>query len=223
MKLKKITKSVFFRKILGLLIYLYIVFCYKTSKWSIVDLSNTKHDFPAIYAFWHGRLAMMPYLGRKNRKMNVLISTHSDGEIIKNAMSYFNFSTIGGSSKKNSFSALKQIIKKLQNNENISITPDGPRGPSRQINSNVIDIARITKTPIIPMIFSISRNIILNSWDNFMVPLPFSKGILIYGDAIEVPEDADLAEKERLKEKLALGLDKITIMADSIINSKKSI
>jgi lysophospholipid acyltransferase (LPLAT)-like uncharacterized protein len=217
MKLKKITKSVFFRKILGLLIYLYIVFCYKTSRWSVIDLSNTKHDSPTIYAFWHGRLAMMPYLGPKNRQMNVLISNHSDGDIIKIAMSYFKFATISGSSKKNSFTALKQIIKKLQNNENISITPDGPRGPSRKINSSIIDIARMTKSPIIPMIFSISRNIILNSWDSFMVPLPFSKGVLIYGEKITVPENADHAKTEELKEKLALGLDKITTMADRAI------
>lgn len=222
MKIKKITKSVFFQKILGFIIYIYIVLCYKTSKWSVVDFNKQKHNHSTIYCFWHGRLAMAAYSYYKKSGMNVLISPHSDGEIIKNTMSHFNFATISGSSKKNSVLSLKHIIKKLNNNENVAITPDGPKGPAHKINSNIIEISRITKAPIMPIAFSMSRNIILNSWDSFMLPFPFSKGVLIYGELITVPTASTITEREDLKAKLALKLTEITLIADDMVNNKKS-
>ena len=114
MKLKAITKLGFFRKILGLISYLYIVLCYKTSRCYVVNDNQEKIDSAAIYAFWHGRLAMMPYLCPKDRKMNVLISSHSDGDIIKIAMSYFKFATISGSSKKKFFFSPKTNYRKTK-------------------------------------------------------------------------------------------------------------
>ncbi len=218
--MKRITKSAFFRKILGFLAYLYIVFCYKTTSWVTVNFDlqeeNTIND-AVIYAFWHGRLAMMPYVRKHHKKMNVLISNHSDGQIIKNAMSHFNFNTISGSSQKNSFAAIKKIISALKNHEYVAITPDGSRGPAQEINSNIIEIAKITQVPIIPMIFSISSCIILRSWDSFMLPLPFSKGVFVYGKSITIPKTASKEEISSYKDDLGKALNSITLHADMLM------
>jgi lysophospholipid acyltransferase (LPLAT)-like uncharacterized protein len=131
MQLKKITKSRLARFFLGWFAYAYIQLSYKTSNWRIIYPKTPLNDIvvkSAIFAFWHGRLAAMPYLCPPTIAMNILISSHSDGEIIKNAMSHFGFKTISGSTKKKSTQALRHIIKKLTEGENIAITPDGSRG-----------------------------------------------------------------------------------------------
>jgi hypothetical protein len=217
---KKITKSKQARRVLAWFSYMYIKLAYQTSLWQIkvpeeVDLSQYISK-PALYAFWHGRLAMMPYLAPSTLKMNVLISNHSDGEIIAIAMHHFGFGTISGSSYRKGSGALRQIIKKSKMGENIAITPDGSRGPRMRVNGSIIDIARIAKMPIIPISFATKNCRIFNSWDRFMLPLPFSKGILIYGTPITIPDHSD-TKLSWLNQELELELNKITEIADKLM------
>ena len=227
MYLKKIVKSSVFKHSFGWLASIYIKLVYKTGSWQIImpPLTSDRPNFEqqAIFAFWHGRLLMMPYLKANNRQMNVIISSHSDGEIIKNAMQYFKIDAISGSSQKKSTFVLRQILKKLKLFENISITPDGSRGPNRQINSNIIDIAKIAKVPIIPMSFSAKKCYSFNSWDRFMLAFPFSEGVFIYGKPITVPANADQLEISRLKQILANELNAITLKADNIMGIKQDL
>jgi lysophospholipid acyltransferase (LPLAT)-like uncharacterized protein len=89
-----------------------------------------------------------------------------------------------------------------------------------QINSNILDIARITNKPIIPISFSSNKNYCFNSWDRFMLPMPFASGVLIYGEPIIVSKDASLDEIENLKQQLKSELNKITYEADILTNQQ---
>ena len=77
-----------------------------------------------------------------------------------------------------------------------AITPDGPRGPKYQVATGIIQLAQLTNAPIIPVSYDLSWKIALNSWDGFLIPLPFSRVILRIGTPVTVPQSADNEERE---------------------------
>ena len=89
--------------------------------------------------------------------------------------------------------ALKEIFRVLKNELGIAITPDGPRGPAQKINGEIIKIAKLSSSPILPIGIGYSRFFELDTWDKFIVPLPFGT-ICYYCDDLffvdkEIKED----------------------------------
>ncbi len=146
-----------------------------------------KGELPSLYAFWHGRLLLMPMLCPPKRQMHVLISTHNDGEIISLAMHNFGFKTIRGSSTRGGGGAAVRVVKALQEGDNVSITPDGPRGPAMKLQPGIASIAEMVKMPVVCVTFSASRHKRMHSWDRFMVALPFGR---IYYNIALAPANA---------------------------------
>lgn len=176
---KRLYKTNFFRAILCWLIAGYIRLVYYTSSKTIEIEEEAqpymRGELPAIYSFWHGRLLMMPMLCPPKRKMHVLISSHHDGVIIASAMNHFGFGTISGSSTRGGGAAAIKAVKLLQAGENVSITPDGPRGPAMQSQPGIIAISQNANVPILCATYSCTRHKRAHSWDHFMVALPFGK------------------------------------------------
>ena len=142
---------------------------------------------PFILAFWHGRILMMPYCWRRGQPINMLISQHRDGQIIARTVSHFNIDTIVGSSSKGGSVALRTMVKALKNGQCVGITPDGPRGPRMRASDGIVQVARLSGAPVIACSFSIRRRKVLGSWDRFVVALPFSHGVFVWGRPIDVP------------------------------------
>lgn len=201
-QIKTVTKSRCFLKILSALVYIYINIVYFTSKkYVIYPKSFNKNLYQkenAIYAFWHNRLSLMFFMQPKKIRTNVLISEHKDGQLIADTSVLFKTKIIEGSSSNISMSSLKRIIKSLVAGESLAITPDGPRGPVYQINSNIAKIAKRTSKTIIPMSFSCKKKKIMKSWDKFILPLPLNTIYLVYGTPIKPTESNidDLLKKE---------------------------
>src|SRR3990172_4939124 len=136
---------------------------------------------PIIGAFWHGRLLMMPmaYQNKKGRKVSFLVSPHRDGQIVGKALEHFGFRPILGSTKRGGSAALKEMVEAIQEGYDVAVVPDGPRGPRFQAQFGVIELARRTGRPVIPLTFSASKKKIFRTWDRFLLPSPFSKGVFI--------------------------------------------
>ncbi|HKN85336.1 MAG TPA: lysophospholipid acyltransferase family protein [Nitrospiraceae bacterium] len=109
-----------------------------------------------ILAFWHGRQLMIP-LAYFGRELHVLISQHRDGELISQVMSRFGYDFVRGSSTRGGSTALRQLIKVGRSGSDIAITPDGPKGPRYVAQPGVIQIAKVTGLPILPLTFSCSK------------------------------------------------------------------
>lgn len=171
-----------------------------------------KNDRRFILAFWHGRQLFMPYSYR-GKKINILISQHGDGELISRAMRYFGFSSIRGSTTRGGFKAFRQLIK-IAPSSDIAITPDGPKGPIYQVQLGIIELARLTGLPIIPVTFNASSKKTLKSWDQFLIPKFFSRGVFIWGDPIFVDRDMTPVMVELKRKELETSLKKITEKAD---------
>jgi lysophospholipid acyltransferase (LPLAT)-like uncharacterized protein len=109
-----------------------------------------------ILAFWHGRQLMIP-LAYHGREVHILISQHRDGELISRIMSRFGYHSVRGSSTRGGTAALRQLIKVGRSGVDLAITPDGPKGPRYVAQPGVIQIAKMTGLPVLPLTFSCSK------------------------------------------------------------------
>jgi lysophospholipid acyltransferase (LPLAT)-like uncharacterized protein len=178
-----------------------------------IPRSFREKGVPAIGAFWHGRLLMMPLI-HKGKRLSFLVSPHRDGQVVGKALVRFGFDPILGSTHRNRFSSFKKLIKAQENGSDIGIAPDGPRGPRHRVQIGVIELARLTGRPVLPFTFSASKRKILRTWDHFLLPYPFSRGVFICGEPIYVDLNGDRAHLEEKRLLLERRLNELTERAD---------
>lgn len=218
-------KSDAVRHRLSALIAGYVQLVYRTGRWTFINedaaLQFWRQRQPFICAFWHGRLLMLPPGWRSDgQAMHMLISRHRDGELITRAIAPFGIRAIRGSTAKagqakGGGAALREILKVIKAGDCVGFTPDGPRGPAAQVNGSIIQLARMTGVPILPGTFGAKWSVHLNSWDRFLVALPFTKGIYLWGEPLVVPRDADDAALERYRRELEERMNRLSIEADA--------
>ena len=200
----------------------YIRIVFTTSRWKTHNCAGSlaiwNSKAPFILAFWHGRLLMMPNIWTKDRPIDLLISNHRDGELLAKTMDNFGFQAIRGSSSRGGRGAFREILRALKSGRCIGLTPDGPRGPHMRASNGIITLARLSGAPIIPSVYSTSHRKVLQSWDRFILPFPFSRGIFIWGEPIYIPRNADVETIEEARTALELSLNKITEAADQYCN-----
>jgi len=172
-------------------------------------------DKPVIVAFWHNRLAMMPACWPSAKPFHMLISSHPDGRLIANTIAHFGFGSIAGSSTRGGGEAMRQLVRTLKNGESIGITPDGPRGPRMTAGEGVLALTRLAGVPILPLAVSVSNRVVLNTWDHLIIPLPFGRGAMIWGQPMTIPRDADDAMLADLRIKLEEELIRVSAEADA--------
>ncbi len=185
-----------------------------------IPKSFWERGIPALCVFWHGRLLMMPLIHKGKRKLSFLVSPHRDGQVVGKALTRFGFHPILGSTNRKGFSGFKQMVKAHQNGSDIALTPDGPRGPRYHVQIGVIELAKLSGRPVIPLSFSASRKKIFKTWDHFLLPYPFSKGVFIWGEPILVDPNGDRAHLEERRALLENRLNELTERADRYFGSK---
>ena len=109
-----------------------------------------------ILAFWHAQQLMMP-LAIPGLEAHVLISQHRDGELIRRIVARFGLDAVRGSSTRGGAEAFRQLIRLGRSGGNLVLTPDGPKGPRQVVKVGVVQLARATGLPIIPMAFGCSK------------------------------------------------------------------
>jgi lysophospholipid acyltransferase (LPLAT)-like uncharacterized protein len=109
-----------------------------------------------IIAFWHSRQLMMP-LTYRGTLAHILISQHRDGEIIARIVERFGFRAVRGSSTRGGVEALRELIRLGRSGVDLVVTPDGPNGPPQVAKMGVIQLARASKLPIVPLAFGCSK------------------------------------------------------------------
>jgi lysophospholipid acyltransferase (LPLAT)-like uncharacterized protein len=152
-----------------------------------------------VLAFWHRHLLLMRYAYR-GPKMSVLVSRSRDGELIARVMRRLGISTSRGSTSRGGAAGLRDLLRRAREGWDLAVTPDGPRGPLREVQPGVILAAAASGLPVIPVAIAASRRRELSSWDRMLLPLPGSRVHVVYGAPLEVPRDARPSEwASRLK------------------------
>ncbi len=169
---------------------------------------NYPKDKPVIFALWHAHQCAL-YANEDRGSLNVMISKSNDGDIIAAATEHMGIRVVRGSYKRAGASASLAMIEKLEQGENAAITIDGPRGPKGKVKDGVINIAKLTGVPIVPMTwYSPSKWLLkFNTWDEFRFPVLGVKTIAVYGEPIYIPADCSKEEAENLRQKVETALN----------------
>ena len=168
-------------------------------------------DRPRIWAFWHNRILLMPYLYERycpRRRMLMLVSRSRDGEFITRIMNRFGIDGARGSSSRGGSDALRELLRELERPQarDIGITPDGPRGPKAKVQDGVLALAANSGIPIYPVTAHYSRFWELPSWDRFQIPRPGAVCRVVMGPAVAAPKSLEASEMNRVREALAKAL-----------------
>jgi lysophospholipid acyltransferase (LPLAT)-like uncharacterized protein len=220
---KKILKHPRTESAVSWLLAMYIRLVYVTSrKIRIVDdaaLPYIRGEQNGIFAFWHGRMMLLPAFEPPRRKMHVLISLHRDGLLISRVIGQFGEATISGSSSKGGKAAVMEMLRVLRAGDNISITPDGPRGPLQVAAAGIVTVARLSGKPVIPVTFSSTRHKRLKSWDRFMIALPFGRIAFCVGAPLPLQRDMDETQQETARLQVEHAMNVQVEKADSLTHA----
>lgn len=220
---KRVLKSPRTQVLLSYLLAFYIWLVYVTSR-----IERHIHDDAApymrgegnaIFAFWHGRMMLLPAFCPPKHVMRVLISLHRDGILISRAIGHFGQRTISGSTSRGGKAAVLEILRALEEGDNISVTPDGPRGPVQQLQPGIVTMAKHSGKVVLPVTFSATRHKRFKSWDRFMLALPFSRIAFCVGEPIMVDKEADDAAEEQARLMIEQAMNRLVETADSITHA----
>ena len=216
--IKRINKSSVGQKVLGFIIFIITKFIFTSIKWECLDLDNKnlifKNKKPYIFCCWHNKLFLGPHFLPKNLTHNVLISGHSDALVTVILLKLLKLNIIFGSSMKGGTNAFLKMVKSIRKGESVSITPDGPRGPREKVKEGIIKLAQVTGAPIIPLVWYTEKYKKLNSWDQFIIPYPFSKGSYLFGKAIFIERKLSEQQLKVEKQKVENVLKNLTLLSE---------
>ncbi|MEO7795518.1 MAG: lysophospholipid acyltransferase family protein [Thermoanaerobaculia bacterium] len=162
---------------------------------------------PYILAFWHRYLILMCYAWRGTR-MSVLVSQSWDGELTSQTLAHLGIGTSRGSSTRGGAVAMRDLLRQARSGSDLTITPDGPKGPPCKVQPGVIVAAAMTGLPIQPVALGASRRKLLRSWDRMLVPLPGARLDYVFGAPVTIaPKSSIDAGVEQLEAAL-VALDR---------------
>lgn len=173
-----------------------------------------------ILAFWHGRQFL---LFEPNRIFDIVIpaSESRDGDIQARIIKRFGFDVVRGSSKRKGDRALLGLVDALRKGRNVALAVDGPRGPVYEVKQGVTYLAGKLDKVIIPMASGARRNRVLDKiWDKYLLPAPFTRGIVVYGEPIIVKGIGE-EELESKRRELADALNRVMKQADEYFCDRK--
>lgn len=150
-----------------------------------------------VLAFWHGTM-LLPWYLHRSKNFSALTSLSKDGDLLAKQLKHWKYNVIRGSSHKGGDVALGIMIDCAKNNYSIAITPDGPTGPPRKFKAGAVITAKKSQIPLVMVGVGFSKKKILNSWDRFQVPLPFTKAKIIYSEPIWVNTNLDYYETDKI-------------------------
>ena len=176
-----------------------------------------------IAVIWHGRLFMSPTWAPVDRRPTfAMISLNNDGQVIADIVGRFGIDTVRGSTydrakrrDKGGAQAYQAALKSLEQRGVVAMTPDGPRGPRMRAQAGAAQLAISTGCPVIPIAFSARRGRLLRSWDRFLVPWPFGRGVQIYGPVMR-PPGPGAADHDAFTRAIEAALTEVTDRADQL-------
>jgi lysophospholipid acyltransferase (LPLAT)-like uncharacterized protein len=146
-----------------------------------------------IFNFWHGQLLTLAYTHRK-QGICVLVSRHRDGECITRVLRLLGFATARGSSSNGGHQGAFEMCRHFRHGRDLAVTPDGPRGPRHRVQPGAVYLAQRTGARLVPIACAAEKRVVLNTWDRFEIPLPFSKVVIVEEQAISVPRSLGRSE-----------------------------
>jgi lysophospholipid acyltransferase (LPLAT)-like uncharacterized protein len=178
---------------------------------STTDMISPHRQGPKIYVLWHEYMLFPLYL-RGNTNTTLLISRHRDSQILSRVAFHLGFNVVRGSSLRDGVTSLRRLLR--QDQMNLGMTCDGPRGPRRRLASGAIYLAAKLGLPIVVSAIGYDRPWRTNSWDRFAIPRPYSRARLITSPPIPIPPIFDRKRLEDYRVGVEGLLNQLTLEAE---------
>lgn len=217
-----------FARMGAMLIALYIRLVNATTRWQVEGGDHLEQmlarDGGVVFAIWHGRLFLMPGWRAGYRRRVAMVSASRDGDLTAEICAHFGIDTVRGSShhhgKRRNKGALRAYVGARQalmrENALLGISPDGPRGPRMRAQPGTAQLSIDTGSPVLPVAYSVHRGRFLGSWDRFLLPFPFGRGVIIWGTPLWPPQKGDEGEAAHYLVEMENALTEITNRADKL-------
>lgn len=163
-----------------------------------------------IISMWHCHQCLV-YGIKDKSKFYALISASNDGEVIAKAAECLNIKSVRGSTKRRGVAASLELIEKLNQGNSAAIMVDGPRGPKGKVKDGIVNIAKISGVPIVPVAWMSKDKTFftLDTWDKFQVPFGPCKTVALYGEPIHIPSDISKEDMKIWCEKVEEQMNKL--------------
>ncbi len=182
-----------------------------------VELLNSQHftelqarRVPILFALWHGRM-FLAIDAHRHQSIVTMASKSLDGNIVTRWLENNGYLVTRGSTSRGGSEALRRMVRQVKLGHHVALTVDGPRGPAHVVQAGALRLARLTNAWILPISFSSSWPLFLRSWDRYLLPKPFSRNIVAYGEPFAVPDEMS---DESALEKICASLNAVTAEAD---------
>jgi hypothetical protein len=178
-----------------------------------VDPVDPQYDGAKIYIFWHENILMPLYL-RGHCNLAMLLSRHRDADILSETARQLGFVFVRGSTFGGGSSAIRELLRRSRW-MNLTITPDGPRGPRRRLAQGSVYLASKLGLPLVLLGMGYNGPWRMRSWDQFALPRPFSRARAVVSPAITIPPDLDRDGLEHYRQRVENLLTRLTDEAEA--------
>ena len=176
---------------------------------------------PEIYCFWHQCVIPCTLYFRHSRAV-ILISRSFDGELITRILKMFGFDAVRGSSSRGAREGLLGLKNVIETGRTAIFTADGPRGPIYQTKMGPIKLAQTTGAPIGAFHLQPESAWVINSWDRFLVPKPFTRIIVSWAQWTRVPTNTPPEQFEPLRQQLNDAIERARLRAYAHLGQQPS-
>ncbi|MBL9122915.1 MAG: lysophospholipid acyltransferase family protein [Planctomycetaceae bacterium] len=166
-----------------------------------------------IYVFWHEYI-LLPLAVRGHSNLVMLLSQHHDAEILSHVAGFLGFGTVRGSTSRGGAAALRAMLRHSAH-MNLTITPDGPRGPRRVLAPGPIYLASKLQMPLVLLGLGCDRPWRAKSWDRFAIPRPYSRMRAVVSPALHLPANLDRQGLEHYRQSTETLLNRLTLEAEA--------
>jgi lysophospholipid acyltransferase (LPLAT)-like uncharacterized protein len=194
------------------------IVCMAPETWLRFDQVQPQEDRRGVLCVWHDSLLIPTIVPPAvNRRITCcLVSRHQDGSYLAEAMDFLGYSTVRGSSKRGGAGALKQLLGDTAG-KHIVITPDGPRGPRRQLKPGAIYVASQTGRPVCASAFACRRSWrVRGSWTDMIIPQPFTTVYCVIGTPLPVPPELARDELQRYQDWVQAEMDRLNEQVEKL-------
>jgi len=214
---------------MGGLVALWMTLVKYTTRWEIIHAERAAPIIESgeglIALTFHSRFLLLTSAWKKRfQHPHVLISRSRDGAVVAWTCRWLGLSTVRGSAKnaaktkvKGGGKAGREILDAIEGGGCIVITPDGPRGPRQRVPIGPFRLAKLSGAPVLPCTFAVANRKQFDSWDRFVLPLPFGRGRIVWGTPQHVMDDADEAEIEAIRARVETEMNALLAEADAAL------
>ncbi len=178
-----------------------------------IDPVDARYRGQKIYIFWHENILFPLYL-RGHSNLAMLLSRHRDADILTEVANHLGFEFVRGSTFGGGSSALRELLRKSRH-MNLTITPDGPRGPRRVLAQGSVYLSSKLGLPIVAMGFGYDRPWRVGSWDRFAIPKPYSRARAVVSPPIVIPPNLERDGVEHYRLTVERLLNRLTSEAEA--------